>query len=418
MSTLPYLTSALEGVGGRIKECPEDFLVEELPLYQPSGQGTHVYFRIVKTGISTPAAIDRIARHMGVSAGEIGLAGLKDAQAVATQMMSLEHADEARLAAYRDAQMRVVWTGRHGNKLRPGHLAGNHFTVKVRGVGGDRLPAAQSILEVLMRRGVPNYFGRQRFGARGDTARLGEALVRGDLGEFIAVFLGRSRSDDPPDCRAARDAFDAGFLARALDRWPRHYHNERRALAALKRSGKQGLAIAAVDKRMRRLYVSAFQSEIFNEVLAGRLGEIDRASAGDLAQKTDTGGVFLVQDVTTDQPRAERFEISPTGPIVGYRGNLAEGPPGEIERAILARHNINLDDFRRVGTLKVKGGRRTLRFRIDSPTLAAGSDQRGEFLELAFTAPSGCYATVVLREIMKADLPDSRADTDGGSQDA
>jgi tRNA pseudouridine13 synthase len=403
MLSPPYLTSDLSGIGGRVKDCPEDFVVEELPLYVASGQGTHVYFRVVKSGIPTPVAVERIARHMGVSPGQIGVAGLKDAQAVATQMMSLEHADEGRLAAYRDAQMQVVWLGRHTNKLRPGHLAGNRFTIRVRGVGTARLPAAREILDVLVRRGVPNYFGRQRFGARGETARLGEALVRGDLREFIAIFLGRSMGDDPPDCRAARDAFDAGFLVRAIERWPRHYHNERRALAAIKRSGKPGLAIAAIDKRMRRLYVSAFQSEIFNEVLSQRVDGIDRVLAGDLAQKTDTGGVFRVEAAQLEQPRAERFEISPTGPIVGYRGSLAEGKQGEIERAILRRHGMSQDDFRRVGALKVKGGRRALRFKLDSPALAAGADQRGQFLELVFTAPSGCYATVVLREIMKAE---------------
>ena len=245
-------------------------------------------------------------------------------------------------------------------------------------------------------------------------------MIRGDLEEFFAVFLGRSMPTDPPDCRAARDAFDAGFLTRALDRWPRHYYNERKALAALKRRGRPGAAMSAVDKRMKRLYVSAFQSEIFNEVLVRRLDDIDRVQTGDLAQKTDSGGVFLVTDAAIEQPRAERFEISPTGPIVGYRGNLAEGRPGEIERAVLAEHKVNPDDFRRVGTLKVKGGRRALRFKTDSPALSAGADQRGEFLTLAFTAPPGCYATIILREITKTepvvedsgDSPSDPEDTD------
>ena len=418
MAHLPYLTSRLAGISGRIKDRPEDFLVEELPLYQACGEGTHVYFRVVKTGIPTPAAVDRIARYMGVRPHDIGVAGLKDAQAVATQMMSLEHADEVKLAAYHDAQMRVVWTGRHGNKLRPGHLAGNRFAIRIRGVGAEHLAQAQAILDVLIRRGVPNFFGPQRFGARGETGRLGEAMIRGDLDEFFAIFLGRSMPTDPSDCRAARDAFDAGFLSRALDRWPRHYYNERKALAALKRRGRPGAAMAVVDKRMKRLYVSAFQSEIFNEVLTRRLEDIDCVQAGDLAQKSDSGGVFPVPDPAVEQPRAERFEISPTGPIVGYRGNIAEGHPGEIERAVLAEHKVNLDDFRRVGTLKVKGGRRALRFKIDFPALTAGNDQRGEFLTLAFTAPPGCYATVVLGEITKTepggqDSGDSPEDPDG-----
>ncbi|MCJ7543944.1 MAG: tRNA pseudouridine(13) synthase TruD, partial [Phycisphaerae bacterium] len=377
-SFLPYLTAHVPGIGGRIKERLEDFRVEELPLYEPCGEGSHIYFRIVKAGVPTPVALERIARYMGVRPGDIGLAGLKDAQAIATQMLSLEHADPARLAAYRDAQVQVVWTGRHGNKLRPGHLAGNRFVVRIRGAGAGQVAAAESVLEVLKRRGVPNYFGPQRFGARGDTADLGRALVRGELTEFLALYLGRSNPADPPDCRAARDAFDAGFLPRAMQLWPRHYANERRALAAWKRTGKAGPAVAAIDKRMRRLYVSASQSRIFNEVLIRRLDSLDEVWEGDLAEKADNGAGFTVTDPAAEQPRCQRFEISPTGPIVGYRGNLAEGQMGEIEHQVLAAGAVSPEDFRRVGALKVKGGRRALRFALGAPALTAGRDEARE----------------------------------------
>ena len=400
----PYLTSEMPGIGGRIKESCDDFRVEEIPLYQPSGSGTHVYFRVTKIGLATPAAVERIARHMGVSPHDIGVAGLKDAQAITSQMMSLEHADPARLAACEDAQMKIEVISHHTNKLRPGHLAANRFAIRIRGAGAAQVAPARAILDVLIRRGVTNYFGSQRFGARGDTAALGEALVKGDLDGFTAIFLGRAHPDDPPDCKAARDAFDTGFYARALDRWPRHYGNERRALAAYKKKGNAGRAVGAIDKRMKRLYVSAFQSAMFNEVLARRVQSIDSVFAGDLAQKTDTGGIFTVEDISAEQPRAESFQISPTGPVPGYRSSLAEGEPGTIEREALAKFGANLEDFRRVGALKVKGTRRALRFAMGQPTLSAGSDDRGEYLELKFSAPSGCYATVALREIMKTDV--------------
>jgi tRNA pseudouridine13 synthase len=399
---LPYLTPGLPGIGGRIRERDEDFRVEEIPLYAACGEGTHTYFRVTKSGLPTPVAVARIARHMGVSAAQIGYAGLKDAHAVTTQMMSLEHADAGRLAAYRDPRVRVEVVGRHGNKLRPGHLSGNRFTLRIRGVDEAQLPAARAVLDVLERRGVPNYFGPQRFGARGDTADLGRALVRGDLREFVAVLLGRPRDDDPPDCKAARDAFDNGFYPRALDRWPRHYANERRALAAYRKKQDAGRAVGAVDKRMKRLYVSAFQSRIFNAVLVRRIGTLDRVLEGDLAEKADTGGVFYVEDAPAEQPRADRFEISPTGPIPGYRSSLARGEPGEIEAAALATEDVTAEDFRRVGALKVKGTRRALRFRPAESDLSAGRDEHGEYVQVAFTATSGCYATVLLREIMKA----------------
>lgn len=414
MSELPYLTSDLPGIGGQIKQDVSDFQVQEVPLYTPRGTGTHLYFEVTKRGIPTPAAVDRIARHMNVPAMEIGFAGLKDAQAITTQIMSLEHADLEKLKGFKDDQMSVKVIGLHDNKLRAGHLAGNRFVVRIREVNASQLPGARQILDVLLRRGVPNYFGEQRFGARGNTAQLGELLVRNDLQKFIEAYLGQAQPTDPPDCKAARDAFDAGFFDRALDRWPRHYADERRALSAYKRKKHAGPAMAAIDKRMKRLFVSAFQSEIFNQVLQRRLSTLDKVFVGDMAQKSDSGGIFTVEDVAAEQPRAERFEISPTGPIIGFRSNLA-GPetfspeaaasgeiiPGQIEREVLASHHVDLEDFRHVGTLKIKGTRRALRFAIDQCDLSVGKDPRGDFLELSFCAPSGCYATVVLREIMK-----------------
>ncbi len=399
----PYATADLSGTGGQIKQRIEDFRVCEQPLYQPCGEGTHVYFCVRKVGIPTPAVVERIAEYMHVQRADIGFAGLKDARAVTTQWMSLEHADCDKLKAYRDKQITVLQVARHTNKLRPGHLAGNQFILRIREVGAADLPAAEAVLAVLARQGVANYFGPQRFGLRGDTGALGEALVRGDLDEFVALYLGRPAECDPPDCRAAREAFDAGDFAEARARWPRHYSNERRALAAYKKRRHAGPAVAAIDKRMKRLYVSALQSELFNKVLAERIDSIGRVMVGDLAQKTDSGGVFLVEDAVAEQLRADAFEISPTGPIVGYRAKLAEGEPGEIERRMLVGRGIECEQFRSAGPLKAKGTRRPLRFKIDEPGMSAGTDEHGDYIELTFTAPSGCYATSVLREIMKTD---------------
>ncbi len=403
---LPYLTASLGGIGGRIKQRVEDFRVDEQPLYQPCGEGTHIYFRIEKRGIPTPVALGRLARHMGVRPGDIGLAGLKDAVGITTQYLSLEHCDQARLASYADAQLRVIWTGRHTNKLKTGHLAGNRFAIRIRDVAAESpLDQARAILDVLAARGVPNYFGSQRFGARGDTAALGRAIISGDLERFVSLFLGGPRSSDPPDCRAARDEFDVGAWDKALKHWPRHYVDQRKALSAYKKKRRPHQALAAVDKRMKRLYVSAAQSEIFNAVLARRLDSIDTLCPGDLACKHDTGGVFLVEDVQAELPRVQAGLLSPTGPLPGYRAKLASGEPGLVEREIVDAAGLDLEQFRNLGPLKAKGTRRPLRFILGEPSISAGQDEHGEYIELAFTAPSGCYATVVVEEICKNRKP-------------
>jgi tRNA pseudouridine13 synthase len=401
MNDWPFLTGDLPGIGGTIKQQVEDFVVREEPLYEPSGQGSHVYFRVVKRGISTPQAVSRIARSLQVKPGQIGYAGLKDAFGVTEQTMSVEHVDPERLKSIRDPNLQIVGISRHTNKLRLGHLRANGFRIRIRQVGADDLPRAGQILEVLKRRGAANYFGPQRFGMRGDTGHLGKALLRGDLDGFLDLLLGRPGPADPPEVRAARDAFQAGRLDRALQRWPRKYDAPRRALIALKKKGKASAAVAAIDKRMKRLYVSAFQSLVFNDILAGRIETLDRLLPGDLARKTDTGGVFEVQDPSGEQSRCDRFEISPTGLLPGSKAPIATGQAGRIERDVLDAHGIDAEGFAKVGSLKVKGTRRCLRFALENPSIQAGQDENGSYIELCFSAPSGCYATAVLAEIMK-----------------
>ncbi|MDP6045543.1 MAG: tRNA pseudouridine(13) synthase TruD, partial [Phycisphaerae bacterium] len=400
---LPYLTVGLPGTGGLIKQNTSDFCVEEIPLYPASGEGTHVYFIVRKRGIPTPAAVARIAKYMQVEPSEIGVAGLKDAQAVTTQQMSLEHADPKKLAAFKDRQIEILSTAMHGNKLRPGHLEANRFTVKVRHPGSGALDRAQAILDVLVRRGVPNYFGPQRFGLRNDTALLGRALVADDLDEFVAILFGRPIESDPKDCYEARVAFDKGDIKGALAAWPKHYAHPRRALSAYKNANKKRKnerAVYTVDKRMKRLYVSALQSAVFNDVLARRIKTLDTVMPGDLAARAGGKAVFTVEAapeaLQEAQARAEAFEISPTGPIPGYRSSIATGEPGQIETGVLAERNLDIENFRHVGRMKAKGARRTLRFKISNLELEKVVDDTGSHLLLKFTAPSGCYATVLL----------------------
>lgn len=401
---LSYLTSNLPGIGGVIKERPEDFRVVEIPLYTPSGKGTHVYFGISKTGIPTRGAVERIARHIGVPPMEIGVAGLKDAQAVTEQMMSVEHVDEGRLKGFRDPLIRVLWVSRHNNKLKHGHLAGNRFSIRIRQVRSEALPAARAILEVLTTRGVPNFFGPQRFGMRGDNWKLGAAAIAGRLDEYIHLMLGYPEPTDPPDCRMARELFEQGKFQQALRRWPGHYRNERRALATwMRTNGRAKPTFSAIDKYCKRFTISAFQSYLFNQVLDRRVQQIDTVFLGDLAQKTDSGGVFSVEDEAADQERAKRFEISPTGPLFGYRMKIAEGAPGEIEHAVLEEARLLAGDWRMAGAHKVKGLRRALRFQVADSGISTGSDKYGPYIEVSFVAPPGCYATTLLREITKND---------------
>jgi len=397
---LPYLTTDVPGIGGRVKSRPEDFLVEEVPLYEPSGQGTHVYFRIAKTGLPTMQAVRDIARALGRPARDIGYAGLKDADAVATQMLSIEHVDPARVENLSLPRIRVLSVSRHTNKLKLGHLKGNRFTIRLRHVDAGRAGDVRAILATLARRGVPNYFGPQRFGMRGDTWQVGRAILRQDFNEAAAVMLGRAGPGDHGPVRRARELFDKSDFAGAAQAWPYPFHNERRLCRVLARSsGNTRRAFAAVDKQLRRFFLSAYQSDLFNRVVARRIDSLDRLLPGDLAWRHPQGAVFRVDEPAIEQQRCDAFEISPTGPLFGHRMTQPHGAPREIEDAVLADEHLTLDDWRAAGGHNTRGGRRPLRFQPHDAAVSVAHDDAGPCIELNFFLESGCYATTVLREI-------------------
>jgi len=402
MHELPFLTGDVPGVGGRIKSRREDFRVEEVPLYEPSGEGTHIYFRIEKSGLPTLHAVQNIARALSIGTYDIGYAGLKDASAVTTQTLSLEHVDPARIEALDLPGIRVVDVSRHGNKLKLGHLAGNRFAIRVREVDVARVDEVRAMLEVLARRGVPNYFGPQRFGLRGDSWKIGRAMLLGDYDEALSRMLGRPGPLDRGQVREARELFERGDFPAAAEAWPYPFRNERRLCRALaKAKGDGRRAFRAIDKTLRRFFRSAHQSYLFNQVVARRVDALDRLQAGDLAWRHPRGAVFKVEDPAAEQARCASFEISPTGPLFGYRMTMPTGEPGVCEQELLAEANLALEDWRDGPERKVKGGRRPLRFRPYDATAEAGQDDVGPFIELRFRLESGCYATTMLREICK-----------------
>ena len=152
--------------------------------------------------------------------------------------------------------------------------------------------------------------------------------------------------------------------------------------------------------------LSAYQSRLFNQVLDARLQTIDRVYLGDLAMKHPGRSVFRVEDEAIEQPRVVSFEISPTGPIFGYKMIQPYGRQGELEADLLAAEDLTLEDFRVGGGIKVRGQRRPLRFQVHDPELWYDGG-----LVLRFWLLPGSYATVVLDEIMKPSTIQTQHET-------
>ncbi|MBX3463785.1 MAG: tRNA pseudouridine(13) synthase TruD [Planctomycetes bacterium] len=337
MRPVPRGTSA-GFFAGRYKVAAEDFEVEEVPAYTPSGRGDHVWLWVEKRGLSTLDLLHALAGALDRDEREFGIAGLKDAQAVSRQWISLEHGDEARCAAAAGERFRVLRTSRHGNKLRMGHLRGNRFGVVLRGTAPEDLDKAQRALGELARLGVPNYFGEQRFGKRGANLQKGLEVLRGNARAFAA-------------------------------RMPR---------------------------RVFGLLISAVQSEVFNRVVAARREQVHRLLPGDLAFLHHNGAVFAVEDLSREQARADRFELSPSGPMPGPEMPEPMGEPLRLEREALAALDLGPEAFAGLPFRLGRGERRPLRVPVEE--VAAAAVDGG--LRLSFTLPRGAYATAVLRELL------------------
>ncbi|MCU0917187.1 MAG: tRNA pseudouridine(13) synthase TruD [Planctomycetes bacterium] len=393
-------------MGGVVKARPEDFFVEELPLYQPSGSGTHVYIQIEKKGIGTREALDRLAKVLNVPRREIGLAGLKDAQAVARQWISIEHVAPEQVQQVALREVRVLQTTRHTNKLKPGHLAGNRFVVRLRKLAlplPQAAETAQEVLSILSRRGVPNYFGAQRFGNHQDNHLLGKAVAQNDVDAFADLLLGHPNEQlDSPPVFQARNLYEQGRYEEAAKLWPGQFFDQRRSLRILAGArGNKKRVYYTIDKHLKGLFISAYQSYLFNRVLAARMPNIDKLLLGDMAYLHVNGACFRVEQPEVEQPRCDRLEISPTGPLLGGRTTKLTGPAGETENPILDGENLNDQDFRQMKHLGARGGRRPLRFQPRNASVTSGTDDLGPYLEFRFELDAGCYATTLLAEITK-----------------
>lgn len=326
-----------------MRSLPEDFKVQEIPAYEPSGEGEHLFLEVTKRQITTQAVIAELAHTLDIPSGDIGYAGMKDRQAVTTQRISVPAV--AWPKSHPDFTFKFKILGLHNNKLRTGHLKGNHFQIRLRQASPEWPELVSQISDELKIKGFANFYGPQRFGRDGNNAEVG--------------------------------------------------------LKAL-RSGK-----IFGPKWRKWLIISALQSELFNSWLNRRIedGLFSVALKGDVFGKLPQGGIFYSQNPEEEQPRLNNFEISPLGPIFGYKMFKAKDEALEREKAILDEYSIDLEQFR---VLKAEGSRRKIRLHIEGLQIA---EEDGDPV-FSFALPAGSYASVFMGEFMKNDLTPSESQED------
>lgn len=393
-----WLTRQIPGTGGHYKETPEDFQVEEIPLYPCSGEGEHLYLWIEKSGISTRKLVQQLIRQLALKEHQIGYAGLKDSRALTRQMISIPAGSEKKLSDLRLRQARIIRSQRHGNKLRLGHLAGNRFRIRLTDTHADALERARATLDQLCREGVPNLFGEQRYGVLGNSAQLGMSLLTDEYQQFCQQLLGDPELIRDPGWKAAATFYRAGKLEEALRTLPHQMRDEQRLLNQLLRGLSCRDAVLSLSRNLLRLFLSAAQAELFDQLLQLRLPELGRLLDGDIAMKHANGACFLVASAMEEQQRADVFEISPTAPLFGTKVLTAEGIPGRQEKQLLANAGLSLECWNAGQGLTMPGERRVLRVPLTETSVKKYDNSS---IILNFTLPKGSYATSVLREIIK-----------------
>ena len=451
-----YYVSDAPGIGGRLRDGPEDFRVREVEAVDPEpvdadpGAYPHIVLRVELRDWDTNDFAGALSDRLGVSRERVSWAGTKDKRAVTTQLFSVQDVDPGALPTLSDATVTVL--GRTGRPILFGDLAGNEFEVVVRDPAHpERVPAVTAALRATdggygvgpddlegrpsdefewpgegepVAVAVPNFFGQQRFGSRRPvTHEVGLAVARGDWEGAVVAYVGNPSEREPAATREARATVEeTRDWERGLDAMPRHMGYERAMLHRLDERTDGGAtaatpedfraALEAVPSNLQRLFVNAAQSYVFNLIVSERLERglsLTRPLEGDVVCFADSdapAGLALPdtdrrQRVTADRLGAverhvDRGRAFVTGPLVGTETDLGDGEQGDIERSVLESVGLTPGDFDLPGEFHSTGTRRALAVRTD---LAVDRDP----LRFRFALPKGSYATVLLREYLKTD---------------
>lgn len=326
-------------LSGKIRTVPEDFQVDEIQQFTPSGVGEHVWLQIKKTGENTDWVAGQLAKIAEVPRRDVSYAGMKDRNAVTTQWFSVQMPGRE-ATDWQDSlpdSIQVLQERRHDKKLKRGALQGNQFKIILRDFYGDLAELKQAIVRII-EQGVPNYFGEQRFGHI-------------------------SADGCPYNIVKAEQWFSENYKLK--------------------------------DRNKRSIYLSAARSWIFNHILSARVkdGSWNQAFDGDVFMLDGSKSCFHESVDEAIIKRVSEQDLHPTGALWG-RGRLqTQNDIDELEEEVAGRFANLCDGLERNG---LKQERRALRLSV-SDLQAEMVEQ--ELVQLHFSLPPGAYATAVLSEI-------------------
>jgi tRNA pseudouridine13 synthase len=406
---MKYYASDAEGIGGKLRTVPEDFIVEEIPLPEKGKTtGPYLICRLTKTNCELQHAIKEIAKRLGISHRRIGWAGTKDRNAVTQQLISIYKVRADQVARIRLKDILLEPVGQANEALSLGDLAGNRFTIYLRDTTPDELEERVHTTTETVSQGIPNYFGLQRFGAtRPVTHIVGESILRRDFEQAVVTYIGMVFPGESDQARAARTAFfETRDIQGALHDLPPQMSFERAMLHYLHtHPDDYSGALRELPPKLLSMFVSAFQSFLFNRVLSQRIDD------GHLLNEPIVGDRLIFVNGRSDRVTATN-STAVSLHIRRGRCSIALFMPGkdpveaksEGEKAVVAlleKYHITAENFKQASTFvhtKFDGAWRPIALKTGIDYLVDKNN-----VHLKFTLPPGHYATTVCREFMKTD---------------
>jgi tRNA pseudouridine13 synthase len=405
------------GIGGRIKDSPEDFVVEEVSAPPPNVAGGPYTVAVVRTrNWETNRLVREMSRRLAVSRKRIRFAGTKDKRAITTQLFQFDVPAD-RLAALRLSDVEILDTWTTDRKLEIGDLIGNRFRAVVRDLAEPPSDAgailAATAAELAILGGFPNFFGLQRFGSiRPITHVVGRHLVRGEFKEAVDAYVANPIAGEGEASFQARTGLAAsGDYAGALRTYPDVMSFEKALLNFLVRQPEDYVgALQELPFNLQMMFVHGYQSYLFNRILSERMRQglpIYVPLEGDLVLPMTRHGLpdrdrpLMAEAANLEKMRRQVRDGKAfvSGALFGSEAPLAAGVMGEIERGVVDAERLGAQDFviPRIPRLSSRGTRREL----VSPVRDLRWSVTGEGAIVEFELLKGCYATALLREFMK-----------------
>jgi tRNA pseudouridine13 synthase len=426
-----------DGIGGKIRQLLDDFVVEEMLVdgslaevsapvkgWEPAGEGHYLICVLVKRKWDTFMAVREVAHGLHISQKRIRFAGIKDTKAVTAQHISLQNVSASKVLDLQIKDITVYPQRFSRDRMYSQLIKGNRFHITMRGIDHPVSvieEQTRSIKEEIERvGGVPNFFGHQRFGTiRPNTHQVGKYLTRGDPERAALAFLAEPSIHEHPEARAARQQLqDTMNFEEALECFPGFLRYERFMLRHLVKCPTDFVgAFRTLPRRLRKLFVQAYQSYLFNRFLSERIRRgipLDEPQVGDYLIKLDEHGIPTEEwDQTTEQNIQEMTaavregKLCVAAPLVGPDQPPSKGLQGEIEQAILEAENVTPPTFKIpfMPEATAEGRVRAVLNPVWNLAMEEVSEDKEneskQMMKLGFTLNRGSYATVVLREFMK-----------------